>query len=360
MQRLADAPPGPSVSCFLPTHRNPSEKKEDRTRLRNLLGDAEARLIGDGVRRPEVRRLLEPARDLLGDEPFWENVWDGLAVFVSPGLFRRYTVASVLREFVDVGDRFHLKPLLPVLEREGRFFLLGLSQQGVALFSGTSDSFAEVPVPRMPQDLASALHVERFPPERDIVFRSQTPKDDTRFLLDFFQSVDRAVAPALRGERAPLVLAGVDYLHPLYAQVNSYPHLLPDGILGNPRTFAIDELHRRAAAAAGAAADREVDRAVAEYVEGVRGPRATEELSTILVGAFFGTIARLFVPRDVEIWGRFDPETLEVRVHVRREKGDVDLVDWAAVRVLSRDGEVITLPRERIPGRGSLAALFRF
>jgi hypothetical protein len=329
-------------------------------RFRNLLNDAETKLIADGLRRPEVRRLLTPARELLEDEPFWESVWDGLAVFVSPTLFRRYTVASVLREFVHVGSRFHLKPLLPVLERDGRFFLLGLSQRRVALFEGTPESFVEIRVPRMPQDLASALHVESFPPERDILFRSQTPLDDTRFLLDFFQSVDRAVVPALRGERAPLVLAAVEYLHPLYAQVNSYPRLLPDGIRGNPQTFAVDDLHRRAAAVAAAALDREVDDAVASYVEQAASPRASQELSTILVGAFFGTVARLFVPGGVELWGRFDPATLEVRVHDRREKGDVDLIDWAAVKILSNDGEVFTLPRERLPGQGPLAALFRY
>jgi len=324
------------------------------------LNDAESRLIADGLRRPEARSLLAPARELLKDEPFWESVWDGLAVFVSPGFFRRYVVASALREFVEVGSRFHLKPLLPVLERDGRFFLLGLSQQRVALFEGTPESFVEIPVPGMPQDLASALHVERFPPQRDILFRTQAPREDTRFILDYFQSVDRAVAPALRAERAPLVLAAVEYLHPLYAQVNSYPHLLPDGIRGNPGTFAVDDLHRRAAAVAAAALDRRVDDAVASYVEQAAGPRASQELSTILVGAFFGTVARLFVPGGVELWGRFDPTTLEVRVHERKEKGDVDLVDWAAVRVLSNDGEVFTLPRERLPGKGPLAALFRY
>jgi len=359
LQRLSEASPGPSVSCYLPTHRNPPEKKEDRLRFRNLLSDAEGRLIGDGLRRPEARRLLEPASELLEDEPFWESVWDGLAVFISPGLFRRYTVARALREFVDVGDRFHLKPLLPVLQRDGRFFLLGLSQRGVALYEGTPESLVERPVRGLPQDLASALFVEQFPPERDLRFRIQTP-DLTRYLVDFLQSVDRAVNPALRGERAPLVLAAVEYLHPLYAQVNSYPHLFPAGIRGNPQTFPIAELHRRAASLATAAVERDVDQAVADYAEIAGSTRASQELSTILVGAFFGTVGRLFVPSDVELWGRFDPETLEVVVHDRREMGDVDLADWAAVRILSNDGEVITLPRDRIPGRGPLAALFRY
>ena len=376
MRRLTEAPREPSVSCFLPTHRNPPDKREDRTRFKNLLNEAEARLTGDGLRTAEARRRLAPARRLLEDEPFWESVWDGLAVFVSPSLFRRYTVATPLREFVDVGDRFYLRPLLPVLEGDGRYFLLALSQQRVALLEGTRESLVEIPVPGLPQDLASALHVERFPPERELLFRGQSARggrgqamwhghadekeDVTRFLLDFFRSVDRAIAPALHRGRAPLLLAGVDYLHPLYAQVNSYPHLLPDGVAGNPDGFGVPELHRRAATVVTASRDREVDRAVAAYAEAAGGPRSSEEISAIVVGAFFGRVSRLFIQSDVPLWGRFDPVSLEVRVHDRKEKGDVDLLEWAAMRTLSADGRVTSLALDRMPGRSPLAALFRF
>jgi len=376
MSLLAESPREPSVSIFLPTHRNPPDKREDLTRYKNLLNDAEKRLVGAGLRTTEARLRLEPARLLLEDEQFWENVWDGLAVFVSPSLFRRYTVARTLPEFLEVGDRFHLKPLLPVLEEGGRYFLLGLSQRRVVLLEGTSESLVEVPVAGLPKDLASALHLESFPPVRDVQVRSQAhgsgrrqatwgghaeeKEDVSRFLLDFFRSVDRAVAPVLRGDRAPLVLAGVDYLHPLYAQVNTYPHLLPEGILGNPDGFGVEELHRRASSVVIAALGRDLDQALEEYTENAGEPRSSQELTTILVGAYFGRVSRLFLPRDVQLWGRFDPITLEVRVHDRKENGDLDLLDWTAMRTLATDGVVHVLPLDRVPGGGPMAALFRF
>lgn len=329
------------------------------------------------MRTPEARRRLEPARELLDDDPFWETVRDGLAIYLSPSMFRAYSVSSPLREFLEVGDRFHLKPLLPVLRGEGRFFLLALSQHRLALYEGTRESLVEVVVPKLPKDIASALHVDRFPPERHLEFRSQAPKggrrqaamwhghagekeDITRFLLDFFHPVDRAVSAHLRGDRTPLLLAAVDYLHPLYAQVNTYPHLLSDGVRGNPDGFNLEDLHRRAWSVVESSLARELEKALAEYQDVAGGPRSSQEMSTIVVGACFGRIARLFVAQDVELWGRFDPQTLEVRVHDRREEGDEDLLDWAAVRTLSTDGLVHVLPRGRMPGGGTMAALFRF
>lgn len=49
-----------------------------------------------------------------------------------------------------------------------------------------------------------------------------------------------------------------------------------------------------------------------------------------------------------------------MRVHERREEGDEDLLDWAAVRTLATGGVVHALPRARVPGGGPMAALFRF
>ena len=122
----------------------------------------------------------------------------------------------------------------------------------------------------------------------------------------------------------------------------------------------IEDLHRRAWGIVQSALDRELERAIAEYGEFAGGPRSSQELSTIVVGAYFARVGRLFIAQDTELWGRFDPQTLEVTIHPQREPGDIDLLDWAAVRTLSTDGVVHALPRDRVPGGGPMAALFRF
>jgi hypothetical protein len=309
-------------------------------------------------------------------DTLWETAREGLAIFVSPSLFRAYTVSTPIREFLEVGDRFYLKPLLPVLRSDGSFYLLGLSQERVVLLEGNRESLKEVQIPDMPKDLPSALHLESFPPERQLEYRSQAPKagrrmglfhghaeeaeDVSRFLLDYFHAVDKAVATFLRGRRVPLLLAGVDYLHPLYAEANTYPHLLRRGVTGSPDGFNIDDLHRRAWAVVEATFDQDLDRALSEYREMGGGPRSSEEVSTILIGAYFGRIGRLFVADDVQLWGHFDPQTLGVSVHDPRQDGDVDLLDWAAIRTVSTDGVAYVVPRDRVPGGGPMAALFRF
>ncbi|MEO6887603.1 MAG: hypothetical protein ABI456_01165 [Ktedonobacteraceae bacterium] len=50
-------------------------------------------------------------------------------------------------------------------------------------------------------------------------------------LLRYFQRINRGLQSVLRGERAPLVLAGVEHLLPIYRKVNTYAHVLDQGVV---------------------------------------------------------------------------------------------------------------------------------
>ncbi len=67
------------VSMFMPTHGAGRETQQGPIRFKNLLQEAEKRLLGKGVRSPDVRDMLEPARCLLQERSFWQNQSHGLA-----------------------------------------------------------------------------------------------------------------------------------------------------------------------------------------------------------------------------------------------------------------------------------------
>jgi hypothetical protein len=72
LRRLALGRRGPCVSVFLPTHRAGPEVQQGPIRLKNLLRQATEVLKSDGVRAPEIDRLLAPLRGLLDDRLFWQ------------------------------------------------------------------------------------------------------------------------------------------------------------------------------------------------------------------------------------------------------------------------------------------------
>src|SRR5207253_140763 len=79
-----------------------------------LVGEAEKRLAtAEGRHTSGAKDLLRPAWELLDDAPFWQNVNEGLAVFLSPEQSHQYRLPVPFEEQVIVGNRFHIKPLLP-------------------------------------------------------------------------------------------------------------------------------------------------------------------------------------------------------------------------------------------------------
>jgi len=78
-------------------------------------------------------------------------------MFLSPEVFRAYMLPYVFKELVIVADRFHIRPLLPLLSGDGRFYILALSQNKVRLLQGTHYSVNEVPLTDVPKNLAETL-----------------------------------------------------------------------------------------------------------------------------------------------------------------------------------------------------------
>jgi hypothetical protein len=152
---------GLCVSIYMPTHRVGREVQQDPIRLKNLLGKAQDRMVAGGVRAPEARELLEPAEKLLHDGLFWQRQSDGLALFVSVEMFHHYRLPFDFEELVVVTDRFHIKPLLPLLSGDGRFYVLALSQSEVRLLQGTRYSVSKDSV-TCPDSTLTGLWVARY------------------------------------------------------------------------------------------------------------------------------------------------------------------------------------------------------
>ena len=65
-------------------------------------------------------------------------------------------------------------------------------------------------------------------------------------LLRYFRLVSDGLTEFLEEDGVPLVLAGVEYLLPIYKEANTYPNLMDTVITGNPDLLSADKLHKSA------------------------------------------------------------------------------------------------------------------
>jgi hypothetical protein len=318
---------------------------------------------------------------LLNNTDFWRNQGDGLAAFLAEDFFQTYRLPTTFSELVVVTRRFHLKPLLPWLSHDGRFYVLALSQGQIRLLEGTRASVQMVDLDGVPTSIDEALAAED--PERQLQFRTMggsgpggdadalfhghgtgSDKENKERILRYFHKVDRGLRDLIVDEQTPLVLAGVDYLLPIYREANTYGKLL-DGELkpGNPEVLSPKELHKMAwEKVIEPYYARDFHEKVALYKElaGRNAVEASDDLKTILHAAHQGRIATLFVAKGTRQWGRFSPRSFTVHVHPERQPDDQDLNDLAAVQTYLNGGTVYVIDPENVPGGQELAAIFRY
>jgi len=378
LKRLLDNQKGYCVSIYLPTHQAGPEIRQDPIRFKNLMREAEERLVEQGLRSSDAQNMLKKAQELDRDE-FWRHQNNGLAIFVAQDFLSYYRLPLEFEEFVFVNERFHLKPLIPLLTGDGRFYILGLSQNQVRLLEATRDRVSEINLndfEEVPQSLAEALKYDD--PEEQLRFhssnkgdRQQAPiyhgqgvgtTDNKDQIKVFFNRLDAGLQEFLHDKQAPLVLAGVEYLLPIYREANTYQHLLAEGITGNPEILKPEELHEQAWQIVQPHFQKAQEEALQRFQEfsGNNQDQVCQDVKEVVKAAYYQKIDSLFVTLGKQHWGSFDPQSVSVQLHEQKQTGDEDLLDLAAIHTFLNGGTVFAVEPDQVPAKAPAAAVLRY
>jgi hypothetical protein len=382
LKTLVEKPQKHCVSIYLPTHTAGPEIQQDPIRFKNLMRQAEEHLVESGLRQADAVELLKPAQELDRDN-FWRHQDHGLAIFIADNFFHYYRLPLDFEELVVVGDRFHLKPLMPLLNNNGRFYILALSQNQLRLLQGTQHQIDEIDLHKLediPESLKEALRYDDTENQTQFttthsgasagapgsdpgtIHGRGVDEDEENQILRFFSQVNRGLQELLHDENVPMVLAGVEYLHPIYQRANSYPHLMEEGISGNPEHMKPEELQKKAWGILEPYFHKAQTEAAERYREfsGNNQEQASQDLKEVVKAAYYHRVDSLFVATGYQQWGKYDPESDTVQLHEEEQNSDEDLLDFAAVHTLLNGGTVFATEPDQVPGNAPVAAIFRY
>lgn len=363
----------PAVSIYLPTERASTGWEANRLRFRAALGQARKLLEADYP--PEVGGpLIETLTPLLDDQDFWLYQADGLALFASPSLERRYRLPVPFEEIVVVGPSFHTSPLLELLQVPEHYWVLSVSQKEVGLKQGTARGLTPVDLSGVPESLRDALggQVERDTLSHHGIGARSGPifhgygvgKDDSKAELErFFRKIDAGLRDLLGDDLAPLILAAVDYYHPIYHSISRLDNLTKEGIQGNVVAWSDERLHDAAWPIVESDAMRKVRLAGELWEAAFKQDKTEADLSAAGRLAVGGRIRLLMAERGRRLWGRLDRETgiIEFVQEAGNDPGEnaVELLDELAEVVILRGGNALVLSAERMPTDTGVAAVLR-
>jgi hypothetical protein len=364
------------VSIYLPLGKSGIERDQARIRWKNQLSRAERSLRDRGVDSDEIAVLLQPMRARLETEAPANTRSAARALLRSPGTFVSLELPEPTPALTFVGDRFYVRPLLPLVNINLRYRVLALSQNVVQLFEGNRYSLHRLPVPQLPRSLKDALRDDddrhqtlQFHTgaaagagDRPAAFHGQVAgkEHSKERILRFCQLVDKAVTDYFGNQDVHLLLAAAEPLPGLYRQVNSYRNLHATVIPGDPRQLSESRIRQRAWELIEPQAERERAEALSRVKEGLAKARGTTDLSSVLDAAHEGRVAILFVNAEPGWPGSFSqPPGHRDRVSPSRTD-DEDDMNRAIVETLRHGGRAFAGPGGQMPPGASIAALYRY
>jgi len=200
---------------------------------------------------------------------------------------------------------------------------------------------------------------------QSVFFSGGGDAEDNRkdYILNFLRMVNKSVASYLKDSHAPLILACVEYIEPLYREANTYKHLMEKYIPGSPDAVSALELRDEAWPLVKPVFEREKSETIGRYKQlaGWKDKRATKDVDEVIKAAPFGRVEVLIVDKNAKKWGVFDAENVEVKAEDEQRPGNQDLLDFAAVQTLINGGQVYVVEPEDVPEGGSpVAAILRY
>ena len=380
LRLMAEEGGGWRLSLYMPLYRTGREVRQAPILLKDLRARAAAGLEERGCDPALVGELLAPANQIIEDADFSLVQGEGLAILSARGYSSSFLLPFAPPAMIEIGKRFMLDPLLPLLFEDGRFHLLAVSLNSVRLFQADRLRLRETPLDGVAVNMREALGLDE--PEGFLnnhgsaagPFREGGAgqfhghgngrgdlKDRKRDILEFFRQIDRSVRQRLGNGEVPLLLAGVDHLLPLYREASAYPRLLDQGIPGNPESnWDAVELHARAWKVYRETRESEKDNLLRALRERLATSRAATGIRAVVSAAAQGRVSHLFLRKGWRQWGRFETEQQRVLLEDGPGADNEDLANLACVHALLSGAKVYSLDAGELPEKADIAALCRY
>jgi Bacterial archaeo-eukaryotic release factor family 11 len=348
-----------SVSIYVPTDPA-SANAGPRTGLRNGGEKALQQLRAANVASAHIAAIEDELTDLIDDEAFWRHQARTLAVLLTPDLSLTFRLPNRLLSILEVSDRFYLKPLLRAVTFPQVAFVLALAQNSVRVIEVSADAeAAEVRLPDLPSDAASAVGRSSLT-DRAPTRRIQGAEGQKVRLRQYARQIDQALRPFLNGLDMPLILASAQPLDSIFRSVNSYPHLAPTSIAGNPETTPDAELAARAREVLDDLYAGQLRRTQELFERRSAQGRALRDIGDVARAATYGAVDTVLVDIDEVVPGSVDEQSGAVSFAPEQAADRYGVIDEIARRAWLAGGTVLAVRRDDVPGGGAVAAILRY
>jgi hypothetical protein len=364
---------GPFISLYQPTHRFSPANKQDPIVFKNLIRKIENSLK-QKYSKKDIDSIMNLFYQLEGDQSFWNNTFDGLAILANLNKCIIYKLHKSVKALAIVADSLHIKPLVRIFQSADKYQLLGLSGNVFTLYEGNRFGVDEIEMaPETPRTIEKVLgeqHTDSYLTHGSYggvggstMYHGHGGEKDERDkdIEKFFRYADKFVSDNYsKPSKLPLILVALKEYHNIFMKVSKNSYLMEHGIKGSYDSFKMEQLKEKAWEIIEPIYLEKTQNLVNGFENAKANSLGSDNLSQIARATFENRVETILIEADKIISGKIDDNTGQIEYGNINDPDLDDILDDLAEFVLKKRGEVVVLPKERMPSETGVAAIYRY
>ena len=295
-------------------------------------------------------------------------------MLLNPNNFVIYNLNRPVEELAIVSDSFHIKPLIRVYQSADSYYVLGVNRKTFKLFYGNRYGLEEISFDEdVPVSIEDVLGEELTEPHlsygsyggasANAMYHGhggrkvEVDKDTQRY----FQYVDKFIIDNFSNpSKAPLVLVALDEHQGLFRKLSKNNYLIDEGVHVDFETLDNKEIKKRSWDIIEKQYLQRTKDLIDRYNVNLNNKLATDNVNMAAKRAVEGAVETLLVESDKLIPGKVDLKSGELIVENLENPNTDDILDDLVEIVLHLKGEVVMLPKERMPTNTGIAAILKY
>lgn len=353
LQKLATEKNSPCVTISLNTHRTHPDSARDEILLKNLLKEAEDRVINEFGKR-HVAQLLEKI-ETVGKEIDMNYNLDSLHIFISN---ETQEIVKSSWETTNVGvhisDSFAIRPLIKNYNRCESYLVMLLSQSGVKLFEAINN------------DIINEVKNDDFPFSENRHFNTHSDKgSDPKHLDDlvreFLNKVDKALVKVYNETELKCVVICTEDNYSLLQQVADKPGIYLGYANIDYNHVATHQIVKQSWKLVKEQQEQRRTKAIGEMMEAVAQGSVLTDLQEIYQASIDGRGDLLIVHSDFsQAVMMKDDRTFDIVDDPTTPNAIDDITSVIAWEVISKKGSVIFTSQDEIKDLGNIVLKTRY
>lgn len=353
IEKLGNEQSNPCVTISMNTHRTHPDNEKDKILLKNLLTEAENRVVKEFGKR-ETATLVKNIKDIEKEIDVRFNL-ESLHIFLSENT-KEYirTTWAINQDSVSVSNSFSFRHVIKAYNRDDEYLIMLLSRGGVTLYDALN------------ADILDEIKNEDFPFAESPYFvpnpkKASDPKYVDSMIHEFLNKVDKALVKVAKQKDLKCIVICTE---------GNYRHLMqvvdrPDVYIGHATIdYNNSEPHQVVKQAWEIVKQLQKDKrtaAISEMKESVSQRKVLTDLQEIYRAVIDGRGDLLIARQDfVQPVRMKDERSFELLSDGSGADSIEDITSTIAWRVLSKKGRVVFTTQDEIKDLGNIVLKLRY